>query len=44
MLAISQHRIGLFILSIASLIYSMDLSVLFLAMPAILPDLDPSAP
>ncbi|NKN38427.1 MFS transporter [Agrobacterium sp. a22-2] len=34
---------GLAILSIACLIYSMDLSVLFLAMPAIVTDLDPSA-
>ena len=34
---------GLFVLSIACLIYSMDLSVLFLAMPAIVTDLDPSA-
>lgn len=34
---------GLLVLSIACLIYSMDLSVLFLAMPAIVADLDPSA-
>ncbi|MBO3760960.1 MFS transporter [Ciceribacter sp. L1K22] len=34
---------GLFILSIACLVYSMDLSVLFLAIPAITADLDPSA-
>lgn len=43
MFATRQHRIGLLILSIAFLIYSMDLSVLFLAVPAILPDLAPSA-
>ena len=34
---------GLIVLSIACLIYSMDLSVLFLAMPAIIADLDPTA-
>ncbi|MFN7010404.1 MAG: MFS transporter [Allorhizobium sp.] len=38
-----REWIGLMILSIACLIYSMDLSVLFLAMPAIVADLDPSA-
>lgn len=38
-----REWIGLGILSIACLIYSMDLSVLFLAMPAIVADLDPSA-
>lgn len=38
-----REWIGLYILSIACLIYSMDLSVLFLAMPAITTDLDPSA-
>ncbi|MCJ7993467.1 MFS transporter [Rhizobium cremeum] len=38
-----REWIGLGILSIACLIYSMDLSVLFLAMPAITTDLDPSA-
>lgn len=38
-----REWIGLLVLSIACLIYSMDLSVLFLAMPAIVADLDPSA-
>lgn len=38
-----REWIGLFVLSIACLIYSMDLSVLFLALPAIISDLDPSA-
>lgn len=38
-----REWIGLCVLSIACLIYSMDLSVLFLAMPAIVSDLDPSA-
>lgn len=38
-----REWIGLCVLSIACLIYSMDLSVLFLAMPAIVADLDPSA-
>lgn len=38
-----REWIGLSILSIACLIYSMDLSVLFLAMPAIVADLDPTA-
>jgi DHA2 family multidrug resistance protein-like MFS transporter len=38
-----REWIGLYVLSIACLIYSMDLSVLFLAMPAIVADLDPSA-
>lgn len=41
--ATRREWIGLLILSIACLIYSMDLSVLFLAMPAIVADLDPSA-
>ncbi len=40
--ATRREWIGLLILSIACLIYSMDLSVLFLAMPAIVADLDPS--
>ncbi|MBB4232803.1 MFS transporter [Rhizobium mongolense] len=39
----SREWTGLYVLSIACLIYSMDLSVLFLAMPAIVSDLDPSA-
>lgn len=43
LLAGRREWIGLFVLSIACLIYSMDLSVLFLAMPAIVADLDPSA-
>lgn len=42
-LATRREWVGLLILSIACLIYSMDLSVLFLAMPAIVADLDPSA-
>lgn len=42
-LAGRREWIGLCVLSIACLIYSMDLSVLFLAMPAIMADLDPSA-
>ncbi|SMC60855.1 MFS transporter [Rhizobium sp. RU36D] len=42
-LAGRREWIGLAILSIACLIYSMDLSVLFLAMPAIVTDLDPTA-
>jgi MFS transporter, DHA2 family, multidrug resistance protein len=42
-LAGRREWIGLGVLSIACLIYSMDLSVLFLAMPAIVADLDPSA-
>lgn len=42
-LARRREWIGLCVLSIACLIYSMDLSVLFLAMPAIIADLDPSA-
>jgi len=42
-LAGRREWIGLCVLSVACLIYSMDLSVLFLAMPAIVADLDPSA-
>jgi DHA2 family multidrug resistance protein-like MFS transporter len=42
-LAGRREWIGLCVLSTACLIYSMDLSVLFLAMPAIVADLDPSA-
>ncbi|PRD41612.1 MFS transporter [Phyllobacterium phragmitis] len=42
-LAGRREWVGLCVLSIACLIYSMDLSVLFLAMPAIVADLDPSA-
>ena len=42
-LAGRREWIGLVVLSIACLIYSMDLSVLFLAMPAIIADLDPTA-
>ncbi|MCJ8519314.1 DHA2 family multidrug resistance protein-like MFS transporter [Pseudorhizobium tarimense] len=38
-----REWVGLSVLSIACLIYSMDLSVLFLAVPAIVADLDPSA-
>lgn len=38
-----REWVGLCVLSIACLIYSMDLSVLFLAVPAIVADLDPSA-
>ncbi|WP_313616598.1 MFS transporter [Agrobacterium sp.] len=41
--ASKREWIGLFVLSIACLIYSMDLSVLFLAIPAIVADLDPNA-
>lgn len=41
--ATRREWIGLLILSIACLIYSMDLSVLFLAIPSIVRDLDPSA-
>jgi MFS transporter, DHA2 family, multidrug resistance protein len=42
-LAGRREWIGLCVLSVACLIYSMDLSVLFLAMPAIVADFDPSA-
>jgi DHA2 family multidrug resistance protein-like MFS transporter len=42
-LAGRREWVGLGILSIACLIYSMDLSVLFLAIPAIVADLQPSA-
>ncbi|MGB8818347.1 MAG: MFS transporter [Rhizobiaceae bacterium] len=42
-LAGRREWIGLGILSIACLIYSMDLSVLFLAIPAIVADLQPDA-
>ncbi len=42
-LAGRREWIGLCVLSIACLIYSMDLSILFLATPAIVADLDPSA-
>ncbi|MGL4490202.1 MAG: MFS transporter [Rhizobiaceae bacterium] len=42
-LAGRREWVGLGILSIACLIYSMDLSVLFLAIPAIVSDLDPDA-
>jgi DHA2 family multidrug resistance protein-like MFS transporter len=38
-----REWIGACVLSIACLIYSMDLSILFLAIPAIVADLDPSA-
>jgi MFS transporter, DHA2 family, multidrug resistance protein len=38
-----REWVGLGILSIACLIYSMDLSVLFLAIPAIVADLNPDA-
>ncbi|PII38020.1 MFS transporter [Sinorhizobium meliloti CCBAU 01290] len=38
-----REWVGLCVLSIACLIYSMDLSVLFLAVPAIVADLNPSA-
>jgi DHA2 family multidrug resistance protein-like MFS transporter len=38
-----REWIGACVLSIACLIYSMDLSILFLAVPAIVVDLDPSA-
>lgn len=41
--ATRREWIGLGILSIACLIYSMDLSVLFLAIPAIVADLNPGA-
>ena len=42
-LATRREWVGLGILSIACLIYSMDLSVLFLAIPAIVADLNPDA-
>lgn len=42
-LATRRQWIGLGILSIACLIYSMDMSVLFLAIPAIIADLNPDA-
>lgn len=42
-LAGRREWIGLLILSVACLVYSMDLSVLFLATPAIVADLDPTA-
>jgi DHA2 family multidrug resistance protein-like MFS transporter len=42
-LAGRKEWIGASVLSIACLIYSMDLSILFLAIPAIVRDLDPSA-
>lgn len=41
--ATRREWIGLGILSIACLIYSMDMSVLFLAIPAIIADLNPDA-
>jgi MFS transporter, DHA2 family, multidrug resistance protein len=40
--ATRREWMGLIILSIACLLYSMDLSVLFLAIPSIVTDLDPS--
>jgi MFS transporter, DHA2 family, multidrug resistance protein len=40
--ATSKEWIGLSVLAIACLLYSMDLSVLFLAMPSITKDLNPS--
>ncbi len=40
--ATRREWIGLAVLSIACLLYSMDLSVLFLAIPSITTDLDPS--
>ncbi len=42
-LAGRREWVGLAVLSIACLLYSMDLSVLFLAIPAIVADLQPSA-
>ncbi|CAN7663639.1 MFS transporter [Neorhizobium tomejilense] len=42
-LAGRREWIGVCVLSIACLIYSMDLSILFLAIPAIVADLNPSA-
>jgi MFS transporter, DHA2 family, multidrug resistance protein len=42
-LAGRREWVGLAVLSIACLLYSMDLSVLFLAIPAIVADLKPSA-
>jgi MFS transporter, DHA2 family, multidrug resistance protein len=42
-LATRREWVGLGILSIACLIYSMDMSVLFLAIPAIIADLNPDA-
>nr|WP_272210367.1 MFS transporter [Marinicella sp. W31]MDC2876240.1 MFS transporter [Marinicella sp. W31] len=41
--ATRREWIGLVALSVACLVYSMDLSVLFLAIPAIVRDLEPSA-
>jgi MFS transporter, DHA2 family, multidrug resistance protein len=40
--ATAREWTGLFVLSIACLLYSMDLSVLFLAMPSIIRELQPS--
>jgi MFS transporter, DHA2 family, multidrug resistance protein len=40
--ATTREWFGLYVLSIACLLYSMDLSVLFLAIPSIVRDLDPS--
>jgi MFS transporter, DHA2 family, multidrug resistance protein len=41
-LATPRDWLGLYVLSIACMLYSMDLSVLFLAIPSIVTELDPS--
>ncbi len=41
-LATPREWLGLYVLSIACMLYSMDLSVLFLAIPSIVAELDPS--
>jgi MFS transporter, DHA2 family, multidrug resistance protein len=40
--ATPRDWLGLYVLSIACMLYSMDISVLFLAMPSIVTELDPS--
>jgi MFS transporter, DHA2 family, multidrug resistance protein len=40
--ATPREWLGLYVLSIACMLYSMDLSVLFLAMPSIVKEIDPS--
>ena len=42
--ATRREWVGLVVLSVACLVYSMDLSVLFLAIPSIVRELEPSAP
>ncbi len=42
--ATRREWVGLVVLSVACLVYSMDLSVLFLAIPSIVRELEPTAP